>query len=335
MSEAKLVGKTVQDCLKRFPNVATRTLATKLFAENPEIFTDEKHANGRIRYYRGATGKKNLKSARKSPFLIEHGPNGLKRHNLPKGRVELKGWKPLQISGPANVLVISDLHVPFHHDKALTLAIEEGHKHDCNVILINGDFMDFHGVGHWRTDPRTIDFWGDIKTGVGVLEWLRDEFPKARIIFKEGNHDERWLNYLIDRAPVLLDVPGVSLPGLLHFEELNIEHVKDKRPVRLGKLNVVHGHEYRFLFSPVNTARGLFLRANVHALCGHMHKNSAHSEPNLEGKSISTWSVGCLCDLRPGYDPLAKWQHGAARVKVEANGAFHVHPIRIIDGKIY
>jgi predicted phosphodiesterase len=292
-------------------------------------------SRGIIRHYRGANGRRHAAELKNKEFVISMRSPGEVLHRLPKGKKELKGWKPLQINGPCKALILSDVHVPFHDDSALIASVDAGKKSGCDVVILNGDFMDFYGASFFRKDPRTIDFAEEIRTGVQVLEWLRDQFPEARIIFKEGNHDERLEAYLIDKAPILLDLPAVSLPGLLHLAELGIEHVRDKRPIRLGKLNVLHGHEYRFIFSPVNAARGLFLRANAHAICGHLHKNSHHSEPNLEGRVISTWSVGCLCDLRPAYDPLAKWQHGAAIVRVEKGGVFFVDQIRIIDGKIY
>lgn len=324
----------VQKYLKRFPNVATRTLGKKIYDENPEMFTNAEGATWNVRRLRGATGPKNRGNCcDKSDYTTM--PNGVSKHAMPLGMKSLPDWEPLQI-GKCRALILSDIHAPFHDDVALKAVVADGVKRKADTIILNGDFMDFHAASFFRKDPRRIDFALEIETGVKLLRWIRSKFPKARIIFKEGNHDERWEHYLIEKAPLLLDVVGVSLPGLLKFGELNIEHVRDKRPIRLGKLNVIHGHEYRFIFSPVNVARGLFLRAQTHCLCGHMHKNSYHSEPNLEGKSVSTWSTGCLCDLKPEYDPLAKWQHGAAFVEVfDDDEEFIVHPIRVLHGKIY
>ena len=336
MSDTKLVGKAAQAILLKFPKSPTKTLATKLFKDNPRLFRNAEHARDRLRYYRGAKGKRCRAVLASDEHVIPHRKPGELLHRLPEGLEALPNWKPLQLDYPTNALILSDMHVPFHNNAAVLAAVKDGIAAKCDTVILNGDFMDCFAGGFYRKDPRDIDFKNEILMGVAVLEWLCAQFPKARIIFKEGNHDERLEAYLIDKAPILLDLAVCSWPSLLQFDRLKIEHVKNNRPIRVGKLNILHGHEYRFIFSPVNPARGLYLRAQVHALCGHLHKNSHHSEPNLEGKSISTWSVGCLCDLRPKYDPLAKWQHGAARVKVlDKDGTFHVTPLRIIDGKIY
>ena len=46
------------------------------------------------------------------------------------------------------------------------------------------------------------------------------------------------------------------------------------------------------------------------------------------------FSTGCLCDLRPAYAVLNKWNHGAALVDVHAGGEFDVQNFRIADGKV-
>jgi hypothetical protein len=99
---------------------------------------------------------------------------------------------------------------------------------------------------------------------------------------------------------------------------------------------VLHGHEYRFpITNPVNPARGLFLRAKALAMCFHFHQTSQHSERNLAGKIMSTWSIGGLMDLHPDYRPLNNWNHGFAIVPFNSSGEFEVESYRIIGGKAY
>jgi len=168
------------------------------------------------------------------------------------------------------------------------------------------------------------------------LATLREGFPKARLVYKLGNHEERYERYMSVKAPELLGVAEFETQHLLGFANLGVGLVRDKRPIRLGKLNVVHGHEYSFpIANPVNPARGYFLRAKTHCLGGHLHQSSQHSEKNLEGKVVSTWSTGCLCDLHPDYRPLNNWNHGFAFVEIDKAGAFHVENLKLIDGEIY
>lgn len=77
------------------------------------------------------------------------------------------------------------------------------------------------------------------------------------------------------------------------------------------------------------------MRAKANVLCGHNHQTSEHSEPSMEGKIVTTWSTGALCNLRPSYMPFNKWNHGFAVVHVFNDGGFNVDNIRVMDGKIY
>jgi hypothetical protein len=114
------------------------------------------------------------------------------------------------------------------------------------------------------------------------------------------------------------------------------DYVTDKRPIRLGELNIIHGHEYKFAISnPVNPARGLFLRCKAYAMCGHFHQSSYHSEKNVEQNKIATWSTGCLCDMHPDYAPYNNWSHGFAFVETFADGKFEVQNKIIAHGRVF
>jgi predicted phosphodiesterase len=234
------------------------------------------------------------------------------------------------------VLVLADIHLPYHDRDALLLALKYGLDRKADTILLNGDTADFFAVSHWERDPRKRDLPGEIAAVRTFLEALREGFPKARIIFKLGNHEERWERYLFAKAPEVVGLDIFELGKILEFDDLGIEEVRDMRPIRLGKLNVIHGHEYRFALSnPVNPARGFYLRAKTHVLGAHLHQSSQHTEKSLEGLVIGTWSTGCLCGLHPDYRPLNNWSHGFAFVEVVKDGGFHVANPRIIGGNIY
>jgi len=104
----------------------------------------------------------------------------------------------------------------------------------------------------------------------------------------------------------------------------------------MGHLNILHGHEFgRAISSPVNAARGLFLRANATALIGHFHHTSEHITKDMNGKMIGCFSTGCLCDLRPQYARYNKWNHGFAIVRQEEENYFHVNNVKIHNGKVF
>lgn len=245
-------------------------------------------------------------------------------------------WTPHAISAPANVLILSDLHIPFADRTAVRAVFGWARKRKISHIILNGDIADFYAVSRWETDPEKRNFAEEISAIRTFLAGLRHTFPKAKIVYKLGNHEERYERFLRQKAPELLGCDVFSLGNVLRLERLGIQTVSDKRPIRLGRLlTVIHGHEYSFQISnPVNPARGYFLRSKSHVLGAHFHQTSQHSERTIDQKVIAAWSTGCLCDLHPEYRPLNNWNHGFAFVEVTKSGGFQVHNFTIIDGKI-
>jgi predicted phosphodiesterase len=331
-----LKREVVRKLLEQFPDAPTRQIA-RLAAKEKLVFRDEEDARKVIRIMRGAAGTAKRKQQEFPSTKWKPGqrqPAG--RTPMPKAEPTFPGWCPLQVDGPVRVGVLSDIHVPYHDEQALGIAIDKCKSEKCNVLLLNGDAMDFYAISHWQRDPRKRDFILEIERGVELIRHLRSEFPKARIIYKLGNHDERLENYLIDKAPELLGLPCLKLSSLLEFDKCKVEEVRDSRPITLGKLYTIHGHEYRFAISnPVNAARGLFLRAKTSSLCGHFHQSNSHSGKTLADHVITAFSTGALCNLRYNHGPINEHNHGFAIVNVAKDNAWEVQNYRILRGKAY
>jgi predicted phosphodiesterase len=324
------------ELLTKFPKSHTKTLARIAFRDNPTVFKDLESARRSLRYRRGATGNADRASCANKQFHREPQRSGDPFRRIPKGLTHFNDWGPLQIDGRTRALVLSDIHIPYHDRGALVTAIRYGRQNRVDTVILNGDTCDFFSVSRWEKDPRKRKLKREIETAREFLATLRQLFPKARIIFKIGNHEERWESYLSVKAPELLGVDDFELGSILKLNDQGIELVGDKRPIRLGQLNLVHGHEYKFAISnPVNAARGLFLRAKAYAMCGHFHQSSYHTEKTIEQKIVATWSTGCLCEMHPDYAPLNNWAHGFAVVDVFPDGKFEVQNRCIRHGKVY
>jgi len=149
-------------------------------------------------------------------------------------------------------------------------------------------------------------------------------------------HDNRLEHYLAEKAPELLDMEEFRLEILLDAKKRNMVVINDNVLVKMGKLNVTHGHLLlRGFFSPVNSARGTFLRAKASTIISHVHKVSMHTETTINDKTIVTYSTGCLCELNPEYAPLANnYSHGFAHVMTKPNGDYKVRNLQILNGQI-
>jgi len=235
-----------------------------------------------------------------------------------------------------DILFINDIHLPYHSLTALNIALKYGFDKKVNTIFINGDLIDFYAISRFQKDPRKRDLGTEIKTTRDFLSILRKIFPLAKIFYKLGNHDVRWEHYLIEKCPDLLGLSEFNLESILKLVDHDITMIPDKQIVHIGKLTALHGHELgTSIMSPVNIARGLYLKAKDNAICGHHHQSSEHTEPNINGKVVTCWSVACLSELHPDYAPINKYTHGFAHIRVvDEEGNFEVTNLRIINGKI-
>ena len=336
-SKAKFSGKTTMEALAKWPELPSLTLARKLYENNPELYTSLEAARASIRYYRGTIGKySRAKQKIDKPEPAKHAtamgiPNPF---FLPESdEVE---WEPYVIPpSVTRLLILSDVHIPYHNVEAVTLAMQYGKDRNVNGIMLNGDILDFYGLSTFEKDPRKRRFSEELEMGRQFLRVLRKEFDGIPIYFKLGNHEERYERYLRIKAPELLDVAEFRMDVLLRFGELGVELIDDKRITQFGKLNIMHGHEFgKSVFSPVNPARGLYMRGKENCIAGHNHQTSSHVEPSMNGHVVNTWSTGCLCELHPAYMPINKWNLGFAYAEREPDNGFTVHNHTIIKGKI-
>lgn len=142
--------------------------------------------------------------------------------------------------------------------------------------------------------------------------------------------------YIHENADRIADFAELELENVLRCRELDIEVVKDKRPIKIGKLTVLHGHELAGGSGGVNPARATFLKTLDSVIVGHYHKTSQHTETTMNGDVISVESQGCLCGMNPLYMPINKWNLGFSYVEMDVKtGEYHLHNKKIIKGKIY
>lgn len=320
----------IEEYLQKYSTLSKSSLASLIYKEHPSLWNSKENIRRTIIRFSSLTsnlsrsrkevGKKIENQRTENMELIKGKRSKRKPYTLPKSQ--------------RKVLVISDLHVPYHSEDALKLALKEGKRQKCDTVLINGDFMDFYETSRFQIDPREANLPEAIEAGKNVFKYIKSIFPKALIIYKSGNHDRRLEDKLINKAPELLGLNFWQLEKILELPKETIM-VADLDYIQLGKLKIVHGHETtKGFIAPVNPARGLFLKVKENCLQSHVHRTSEHSEKTIGGKIISTWSIGCLSDLQPDYNPYNQYNHGFAIVDVETNGEFEVSNKKIINNKI-
>jgi predicted phosphodiesterase len=298
-------------------------LARIIYAENKLLFSTVDSVRITLRSLEG-------KAAKTSPKVKDVDERPKNPYNLPKSDEAI--YEPYKIKAK-RLLILSDIHIPYHSVSALTCAFDYAKKEKPDAILLNGDTLDFFGLSRFMKDPKARSFAEELRTFKEFMNVIKKTF-NAQVYFKLGNHEERYFHFLWMKAHEIVGVEEFELENILKARAEGIEIIKDKRIIKAGDLNVIHGHEFGgSVFSPVNIARGLFLRGKVSAIQGHNHSSSEHTEPNMNGDIMTTWSMGCLCELHPAYLPINKWNHGFAIVDIEGNN-FDVRNKRIYKGKI-
>lgn len=324
-------GEIAKEYLKKYPNMSKRGIAKKIYKENKLKFTDEDSVRAMLGYYTGSQGEKKLKHLSTKDFLSLE--KVTLKMNLPDPVIE-DDYEIIKIHGKCG-LIMSDIHIPFHDKKALSLAINHAAKYPLDFIMLLGDIADCFELSSFDREPDIIRFKDEVQMVQDFLRELKRLFPKTKIYYKFGNHEKRFDAYMQKKAPEIFDLEGLRLDTIFKLAEIGINYIPEDRIVDLNNLILLHGHEYKnAITSPANPARTLFLRTKAISLCGHYHQESDHSEPTINGEVLATWSIGCLCHLHPKYMPLNKWVHGFAMYFQEPDGFWRIENKKIIQDHV-
>lgn len=323
------IGKIVIEYLKRFPALPSHTLAKKIYSDNKEFFKDSEQVRSTLRYYRGTTGKQKLQELANKEFVHVK----IKPLFLPESHTKhVEVWKLPKAN--KKVLVLSDIHIPYHDVEAIKVALNEGKQQGIDTIYLNGDILDFFMLSFHEKNPKNRPgLKQELEMAREFFAYLRQEFSNATIYFKPGNHEYRLERYLYLKAPELLDCEEFKLEVLLQLSDFRIIFISKRIKTYFGDLLVEHGDRMKGN-GGVNPARSLYMRYKRHVLAGHFHRKSEHVEKIYDGSLVTTFSVACLCELEPEYFEVNNHAHGFAIVEMNGDN-FKVRNYLIENGKLY
>lgn len=325
----------IREYIDRFPGVPDLTLARKIYNENKNVFSSLESVRSVVR---AIVGRRNWGGGNRKIIqedIVRFKPKTYNTNPFKLPESYANQYTPYIIN-QSRTLIIGDLHFPYQENIAIELALNYGINKNVTCILINGDLIDFAQISRHEKDWRLRSVGQEFDSVRVFLKQLRLSFPKAKIIYKHGNHDERWEKWLYIKAPELFDCTDFQLEVLLKLGELNIETVKDKRPIKIGKLNILHGHELPGGSGGVNPARSTFIKTMEDTAVNHFHKTTENNERTMNGDIISVRSIGCLCGLNPHYMPINKHNLGFAYCELDLKTNEYIFEnLKIINNKIY
>ena len=305
-------GELAKEYLGTHKGMATRTLARLMRADHPKIYSSIDKARDALRYYQGRHGVKAREVMTDRRFQLP-APTAENPLSLPDS--DEIPWIPYVLPDSlASILVLSDIHFPYQHNPSLQAALLYGKAREADCIVLNGDTMDCYGLSSFVRDPEKRDFRGELEVTRHGLMAIRNLFPNARIVYKEGNHEARFANLLQTKAAEFYGLEEMRLEVLLGLFDMGIDYVCDKRPITYRELTILHGHETGATSGGVNPARTALLKAKTCVMVGHFHRKQGDMQRVLGGAWLQAWSTGCLCELHPQYMPINEWVRGFAHV---------------------
>lgn len=254
-------------------------------------------------------------------------------------------------------IILSDLQVPYHDEKAVDVALQIAQDVKPDKIILVGDLLDLAAWGKYAQRPEFAQqTQGAVVYAHQLLVKLRKIAPTAEIAVLAGNHENRLENHILAntaeayglrRADDLTGYPVMSVPYLCAFDQLDVEYVGGYPANRYwvnDNLQVRHGQRVK---SSGSTAKLVSDDERVSTIFGHVHRVETHMKTvNVRhgGKTSAAYSIGCLCRIdgavpstKNGYDISGKpvenyedWQQAIAVVNYEdGDGSFNVNTVYI------
>lgn len=247
------------------------------------------------------------------------------------------------------ILLLSDLQIPDHSEEALELVLQFIPDFRPNLVILNGDLLNFTGVAKYDPIPHyTVTLSDEIETARRIInkvvKIVRQSNPIVEIVWIKGNHEFRLEKFLATHAtPVAeLKIDGeylISIEKIFNTKELGIKTVPYQRDFKIGDVIVEHGDLVRKHAG--YTAKGMFESRGESGISGHTHRAGYYSRTRA-GKTYFWIEQGCLCNLEPEphYARRPDWAHSFVIAYQNKKQVFpQLIPIFnnsfVVNGKLY
>lgn len=202
-------------------------------------------------------------------------------------------------------LVLSDIHVPYHHEEFIQQAIESA---EFDMIVVAGDLFTFDQISKYSKAHNIPRMETELEIGGAMLLYLAQHAP---VYITNSNHDARFANR-IDAQFSLKRLMNAALNGR-----------KPQNPIITTERDYIFMND-NFIIGHLNNASGVAgkIAHNIaqkyqrHCLAGHDHITGVF---NPRSRFIGA-SIGCSADYtkfwysEKGMSPIKFMQRGYATV---------------------
>ena len=214
--------------------------------------------------------------------------------------------------------------------------LKVGKSMKIDEVVILGDYADFYAINsHGKHPAKQQTLMDEVIIVIERLQQLRRSFPKAKIVFIEGNHEHRLARYIQNRCP---DMYGVtSTDKILELSRFRIKFI----PYGPGQQYPVLESDLKARHEPLAGGKHVAQNTAEKAMCsvifGHTHRLQEAQTVSLDGKNYRGISSGWLGDsASPVFDYVKshyQWAQGFSITRVFPDGSFHNRLVHIIDYK--
>jgi predicted phosphodiesterase len=231
----------------------------------------------------------------------------------------------------ATVLVLSDIHVPYHDKNYVSIATKLIKILKPDHVCQLGDALDFSGISSYLQNPKDESrIFNEIETYNKILDEWQGAMKKGSTFHQlEGNHSQRAQRYVAKNCREIHEIVR-EIPDLLKIKERSKSGVKfiwhplnNWKSCKLGNVFLHHGTYY-----DKNLAVSNLDRYGVNFIQGHAHRFSYASNGDVWSVSLGHGSLADKTNHIPG--PCI-WQQAMGVVTI-INGKGHFEPILVNDG---
>lgn len=275
--------------------------------------------------------------------------------DIPKmGKTKKAGYKKSLLLGDAQIGFTRSMRTgkldPFHDRRTIDIAFQLLKKHQFDLVVIGGDWLDF---SMWSKQfLKKPSFYFTTQPALVECAWILSIFrqlqPDAEIIFLEGNHEIRpekaIMEHFVDgyglrSADNVEGMAVMSIPNLLGLPKLNIQYygnypaneywLNDRAVIRHGDTaKKGSGATVSALAKEAISTEVVF---HIHRL--EMVSKTIHTREGTE--IVNQFCPGCLCRIDgsvPG-DDRPNWQQGIGVINYDDKRYINIEPIPIQDGQ--
>lgn len=227
------------------------------------------------------------------------------------------------------VVFVSDDHAPYTDGDTFRTRLAAIKFLKPNVVVLGGDHVDFYQLSRFDKSPERIpQLQDDIDAAYMLLKAYRKAAPGAKMVYLQGNHEERLQHYIHTHAPALFGLRGLSVPKLLSLPDLGIQWEESGVWEYKG---FVYKHGTTVRNKSSYSAAGEMDRFWASGMSGHTHRLGLHYKTSYKG--TTKWiEAGCGC-LPLDYikQGPADWQQGFA-YNISNGKHWFPQPVEIVKG---